>query len=120
MKREFRVDLFLLDHAHDLVDQCAIFQHEQVRVEDAAFGRAHGGADLALHTEDFVPRLDQRAFETADFLRCLGIRQCAASDRVMALAQNENFPPAHTRGNGNAPKDLLSFVQRVGHAAGLT
>ena len=35
----FGVDLFLLDDAHDLVKQRAVFEHEQVRVEDAAFLR---------------------------------------------------------------------------------
>ena len=64
----FGVDLLLLDHAHDFVEQRAVFQHQQVRVEDAAFLGAHALADLALDFEDLVPGLDQRAFQPVDFL----------------------------------------------------
>ena len=54
MERVFGVHLLLLDHSDDFVEQRAVFQHQQVGVEYAAFLGSHGFADLPLNLQNLL------------------------------------------------------------------
>ena len=100
----------VLDHPHDFVEQGAVFQHQQVRVEDAAFLGAHAFADLALHLENLLPGLDQRPLQAVDLFRQLPVRQLPPGDGGAGPAQHEDLPAAHSGRNRYAPESLLSLV----------
>ena len=68
VERVLGVNLLLLDDAHDLVNQRAVFEHEQVGVEDAAFLGAHACAHLALNLQNLMAGLDQGFLQAIDFL----------------------------------------------------
>ncbi len=53
------VDLLLPDHADDFVHEHLVFEHQQVRVKNVAFLRAHVLDDAALHIGDLLARLDK-------------------------------------------------------------
>ena len=109
------VDLLLLDDAHDLVDQRAVFEHEQVGVEDAAFLGAHAFADLALDLQDLVAGLDQGLLQAIDFLGQRGVGQLQLGDGRTGAAQHENLPTAYSGRDRYAPEALLSTLLRLWH-----
>jgi len=48
------------DQPHHLVQQGAVLQHQQVRVENTSLRSAHALADPALDIQELMPRGDQR------------------------------------------------------------
>ena len=107
----FGVDLLRLDHAHHLVEQRAVLQHQQVRVEDAAFLGAHAVADLALHLEDLVPGLHQRLLQPVDLLRQLRVSQLAPGDGRAESARARESCPRQTPAETGMPRKLFSPVR---------
>ena len=71
MKRVLGVYLLLLDVADDFVQQRAVLQHQQMRVKNAAFLRAHAGGDFLLDFQDLMAGLDERFFQPGNFIRQL-------------------------------------------------
>ena len=116
----FRVDLLLLDHPHHLVEQRAVFEHQQMRVEDAAFLGAHAFAHLALHFQNLVPRLDQGLLQAIDLFGQVRVRQTAVARWSGGPAQHENLPAAYSGRNRYAPETLLSLVLGLWHGSILT
>ena len=104
----FGVDLLLLDHAHDLVDQRAVFEHQQVRVEDAAFLGAHAFADLALDFQDLVAGLDQRPFEAVDFFGQLARRSACRCAMLGRARSSTRIFPRHTPAETGMPRKVFS------------
>ena len=102
MKGEIGVDLLLANEPDDLLDEHAVFEHQQVRVEDVRLRRAHAGDDTALHFEELLAGFDERLLETADFHRDLRFRQIAPRDDVPGAVQDKNLPAADAGGNGDA------------------
>ena len=105
-----RVDLLRLDHAHDLVQQRAVLQHQQMRVEDAAFLGAHAFAHLALDLEDLLPGLHQRPLQPVDLFRQLRVGELAPGDGRTRPAEHEDLAAAHPGGNRYAAEDLLTLA----------
>ncbi len=115
VKGVFGVDLFLLDYPHDLVEQSAVFKHQQMRVENAAFLGAHAFAHPALHRENLLPRLHQRLLQPIDLFRQVLVRQLASGDAWAGPAQHQDFPTAYASRNRDAPETLFSFMLGVWH-----
>ena len=65
----FDVAMLALQRAQHLVDERAVLDDEQVRVEDAGVLRADGVGDLRLHVQDLRAREQQRRLEPGDFRR---------------------------------------------------
>ena len=92
----FGGNLLVQDPSRDFLDERGVFEHEQVRVEDAGFSGAESLVDLALDFEDLLARLGQGLFEAADLLRHFLLRNIAPQHRiVLSVAQDENFPTAN-------------------------
>ena len=119
MERVLGVDFFLVDVADDFVQQGAILQHQQVRVEDAAFIGAHADTDLTLHIEDLLPSQNEGAFKAADFLGQVGVGHVALGNGGVGTAQDDDFSPANPCRNRNATENLLTFWGRVWHERAL-
>ena len=114
----FGVDLLLLDHPHDFVEQRAVLQHQQVRVKDAAFLGAHACADFALDLEELLAGLDQRPFQAVDLLRQLRLGQlrvCRCWAGARPRHEDEPRPPGTPRGNRNAAETHLALMRRLWH-----
>ena len=60
-----RAEVFLKG-AEDLVDEGAVFHHQQVRVEDAGIMRADGFGDFLLQLGDLLASGEQRHLEALD------------------------------------------------------
>ena len=110
VERVFCVDLFLFDHAHDFVNQRRIFQHEQVRVEDAGLTGAETLGELALNFLKLLACLDERVLESAYLAGDFCVRDGALLDSVMRLIENEDLTFAHASGHRDAPEDRLTSV----------
>ena len=63
-----------------------------MRVENAAFLGAHAFDDFLLDSEDLLPGLDQRLFETIDFLRQFHIGQLTLRDRRPGFTGSTQSP----------------------------
>ena len=111
----FGVDLLLLDHPHHLVEQRAVFEHQQMRVEDAAFLGAHAFAHLALHLQNLVPGLDQRLLQTIDLFGQVLVRHVQLRDARAGPAQHEDLPAAYSGRDRYAPETLFSLVLGLWH-----
>ena len=105
----FGVDLFLPDDAHDLVEQGAVFQNQQMGVEDAAFLGAHAFADLALDLQNLVARLDKGLLQAFHLLRQLRLSQMHLGDGRAGAAQQEDLAAAYAGRNRYAPETLFSL-----------
>ena len=106
----FGVDLLLPDNAHHLVEQGAIFQDEQMGVEDAAFLRPHADADLALDFENLLAGLHERLLQAVDFLGQLGLSQLQLGNAGTGASQYEDLPAAYTGRDRNAPEAHFSLM----------
>ena len=110
------VDLLLLDHAHDLVEQRAVFQHQQMGVEDAAFLGAHAFAHLALDFENLVPGLDQRLLQAIDLLGQLRVGQLRVGRWWGGRGPARRILPRHTPAETGMPRKVFSpFCWRLWH-----
>jgi len=89
------VDALLLNHADDLVQQRAVFQRQQVGVEDAALLGAHRRHDLALYLGNLGARLSQRRLQALDFPGQIFVRQLALNDIRPGAIQDDDFPAAN-------------------------
>ena len=67
------VGLLLADDFDDFLDEHAVFEHQQVRVENVRLGRAHGLGDAALDFGDLLAGADEGLLEAFDFRRDLGV-----------------------------------------------
>ena len=54
----FDVDFFRLQNARDFIQQRLVFEHQQMRVENASLMRPHACAYLSLDLQDFLSGLD--------------------------------------------------------------
>ncbi len=109
MKGEIGVDLLLADEPDDLLDEHAVFEHQQVRVKDVRLRRAHAGDDAALHLGDLLAGFDERLLEAADFPGDFRFRQVAPRDDVPGAVQDKNLPAANAGGNGDAAIHFFSL-----------
>jgi hypothetical protein len=109
VKGEIGVDLLLADEPDDLLDEHAVLEHQQVRVENVRLRRAHAGGDAALHLGDLLAGFDERLLEAADFRGGFRFRQVAPGDGVPGVVQNENLPPANAGRNGDAVIHLFTL-----------
>ena len=68
------VGLLLADDLDDLLDEHAVFEHEQVGVENIRLGGTHRVGDAALDFGDLLAGADEGVLEALDFLadRILG------------------------------------------------
>ena len=87
----------------------AVFEHQQVRVEDVRLRRAHVVDDAALDFGDLLAGFDERLLEATDFPRDFGFRQFAPRDGVPGAVQDENLPAADAGGNGDAAIHFFPF-----------
>ena len=81
----FDVDLLLFHQAGHLVDQGAVFQNQQVGVENAGVLRTHRLTDLALDVQNLLTGLNKRLFEPLPFVRQFGFGDRMSRDGVVAL-----------------------------------
>jgi hypothetical protein len=116
----FRIDLLLKNHAHDFVQQRPILQHQQVRIKDASFLRAHALAHLSLHFQDLLAGIHQRFFQSIDLVAHSTFGNLRLADDGSNAIQDENLPPAHPGRNRNAPESQLTPGGRFGHKSVLT
>ena len=109
------VDLVLLDHPHHFVEQRAVFEHQQVRVENTPFLRSHPFADLSLDLENLMPRLDERSFQAINLFRQFRLRDLPPGDAWPVMAQHDDLSAAHASGNRYAPENLFSLLRSCWH-----
>ena len=64
-----RIGFLLADDLDDLLDEHAVFEHQQVGVKDVRLGGTHRVGHAALHLGDLLAGAHQRVFEAFDFLR---------------------------------------------------
>ena len=114
-----RVDFILLDDARYFIQQRAIFQHEQVRIENAAFLGAHGVAYLVLDLLNLATRFDDRLLQPINFLRSFPVRDSALAHRGTGASKNEGFSPADARGDRDAPECFLPRARWLSHGSSL-
>ena len=109
MKGKIGVDLLLADEPDDLLDEHAVFEHQQVRVKNVRLRRAHAGGDAALHLGDLLAGFDERLLEAADLPGDFRVRQVAPRDGVPGAVQNKNLAAADAGGNGDAAIHFFSL-----------
>ena len=63
------VGLLLADDFDDLLDEHAVFEHQQVRVKNIRLGGTHRLGDAALDFGDLLAGADERLLEALDFRR---------------------------------------------------
>ena len=71
MKDRFDVKVIAFQFAQDLVDQSAIFHHQEMGIENSRIFRPDCLRNLLLHFENLNARLHQRRFEAGDLGRDL-------------------------------------------------
>ena len=113
VERIFDVDLLLLNHPDDFIQERAVFQHQQMRVKNAAVLSFHLGADLVLHFQNLLPGLGQCFFKAVQLLRQFRVAQLPLRHRDVRFAEHEDFPLAYARRNGNALENLFPFVSKL-------
>ena len=101
------VDLLLVNHPIDLVNQRRVVENEQVRVENARVLGAEGIGHFALHVEDLLAGLGERAFQPLDFLRQFRFGNFMTRNRVVGFAEHNDPVPAHPLGNRYAAQNFL-------------
>ena len=109
VKGEIGVDLLLADKPDDLLDQHAIFEHQQVRVKNVRLRRAHAFGHPALHLRDLLAGFDERPFKAPDFLGNFPLRQFPPRDGVPRAVEDKYLSAANTGGNGDAAIDFFSL-----------
>ena len=103
------IGLLLADELDDLLDEHAVFEHQQMRVEDVRLVGTHRLGDAALHLEDLLARADERLLKALGFGVNFAFRQFALGDGVARAAEDNDFPAADARRNGDAAKHLFTF-----------
>ena len=87
-----------------------------MRFKDVRLLRAKILHDLALHFQNLLAGLNKRFFKAAGFPGHFGSRNFTPGDDVAGTMKHEDLPAANAVGDGNAPKNLLSFLEPLGHA----
>ena len=64
MEGRLGAGVLVADLAHDLTEQRGVFEYEQVRLEEAGLGGAHGRGDLVPDFLDVLPRSQQCLIQT--------------------------------------------------------
>jgi len=97
----FDIQLVALKRPQHFVDQRAIFDHQQVRVEDARVLRANGFGDPLLHIDDLPARLNQRRFETGNLPGDLALLDSAHRWILVLRPVHEDSPAGDAGGNSD-------------------
>ena len=87
----------VLERAQDLVDERAILDDQQMRVEDAGVLGPDGVGDLRLHVEDLRAREQQRGLEPGDLRREVLLADRVLGRGVLLRAVDEHLSPRQTR-----------------------
>ena len=98
--------------AQHFVDQRAILDHEQVRVENAGVLGADGFGDALLHLENLRAGGDERRLEARDLRRDLAFLDAALRRRLVVRAIDEDRAAGDARRDADAVKAL--FLARAG------
>jgi hypothetical protein len=109
MKRKVGVHLLLADHADDFINHHAVLEHEQVRIEDVALGRAHVLDNATLHFDELLAGPDERLLEPAHFPGDFRVRKFTPRDGMPDAMQDKDFPAANASRNGYAAIQLFSL-----------
>ena len=120
LERVLGVDFLFADDLDHLVNEHRVFQHQQMRFEDAALFGAHALDELPLHLMHLLAGLHQGPFEPAQFVCHFGLGQGAQGGGVVRWVEHKDPTPANPGGNRDAAENLFAFVQPLGHASGLT
>src|SRR6266496_2896882 len=109
MESELRIDLLGLNHPDHFIQQRAILQHEQVRVENAALRRPHSLTDPPLHFEQLMAGLNQTSFQAVDLVLQFRLRELTFADARTGTVDHQNPSAANAGRNRYAPEALLSL-----------
>ncbi len=85
LKRVIDVDHLPLHQPGNFVNECAVFEDQQMRIENAGVLRAHGLPNLALDVQNLVTGLDESLFQTFPFPRQFALLNRLRGNRGVAL-----------------------------------
>ena len=115
VKRVFGVDLLSGDPRRPR-RSASVFQHQQVRVENAPFRRPHASLTLCCTSS-----ICWRVWTSARSSRLTSsvssrVRQSALGNRVLAFANDVNLATADAGGDRNPPEYLFAYMRPLAHA----
>ena len=110
LKDEFHIAQIRLELAQDFIDQRSIFDHEQVCVENTGILGPDRFRDPLLHFKNLGPRLDQRGFESPDFVRDFTGLDATPRDFIAVVANDMD------RSQGEAGRDPDALEPRLRHS----
>ena len=96
-----------MDHPVDFVNQRRVVENEQVRVKNACVLGAEGVRHFALHFENLLAGLRERAFQPLDFLRQFSFGNLMTRNDIVGFAEHNDPVPAHPLGNRYAAQNFL-------------
>ena len=90
LKRPLHVAKIGLKFSQNFIDQRAVLDHQQVRIENRRVFRADRFGNTLLHLKDLHARLDKRRLESPDFIRNLGRRDPVTHHLIQVVAHDMN------------------------------
>jgi len=97
LERPLHIAKIGLKFSQNFIDQRAILDHEQVRIENRCVFRANGFGNPLLHLKDLHPRLDEPGLEPPDFIRNLRWRNLVTHHFINVLADDMNSAEGDSR-----------------------
>ena len=101
------VELVPREGAQHFVDERAILDHEEVRVEDARVLRPDGHRDALLHLDDLLARGDEGRLEAGDLAGDFPLGDVARRRRLVVRAVDEDGAARDARRDADALESLL-------------
>ncbi len=99
----------LFEIAQHLVNQCAVFDHEEMRVEDAGILGANGIRDSLLDLQELGTGGDEGGFKARDFLRKLLVRNLTEGNFLFINPMNNRLGMGYARGDSHSLKTQFRF-----------
>jgi len=103
-----------LQSAQGLVDERAVFDDQQVRVEDAGIGRADRPGDFLLDIEKLLPRGNEGGLEAFDLTGDIRFLDVAKRDFLFILPMDDDLGLGNTGRNAQSLADRF-LIQRFTH-----
>ena len=105
VENEFDVVQLALQSAQGLVDQRAVLDHQQVRVEDAGIGRTYRPGDFLLYIEKLLTRGNEGGFEAFDLAGDVRLLDVAKGDFLFVLPVDDDLRLGNTGRNAQSLAD---------------
>ena len=107
VENEFAVVKVALEAAEGFVDEGAVFDDEEVGVEDGGVGGPDGAGDFLLNTEEFLTGGDEGGLAAGDFAGDVLRGDVAEGDFFFVLPADGDFTFGYAGGYAEALPDCL-------------